>query len=821
MNKTSCWILANVLAILFVADGWGAEHFTWRKKLGGSPYSVGVNPLNPNSVYAQSGTNILVSYNRGNTWSVLGNPGVSQVRQIIVHPADTNIILCVAFTGGLRRSSDYGATWFTVLKDYGVDGESMAYDPHNPDTIFAGNFFTGEVFRSTDRGLYWSSVGFAGGTGLCALAVRPDSANILVAGTSGGTISKSTNGGATWRVVKDGGSAEIPRIVVSEANPTTLYATGYAGAAIGQGIWKSTDGGEQWFRTALHASVWAVDIDYTNPDIVYAGTFGLNNYAAVFGSTNGGASWDTLVHGFPSDGDAWCLKVHPTDPSKVWLAHAGFQVGGIWRWVGTSRFVEGVVLDGVTGDTVRNGSLSVLQTGDSVSLAASAGRFVVGFFDGDTSLNPTLRVLAYPYYVHLEQAGFIPDSGVKQNIFLQELSRGSIAGTVRDSISQQPVTARLTLTASTINGPIAIEDTTDPGGSYVFENVYVSHPPIVQYNGLTVHPAFPHALERVPPLILDTAGVVVHSIVDTADVLVTGPGSEAYTSSVFASVLDSLGLSFHYWDEPRSGLAPLTRARLVRKKTVLYSTGLLDSARTVAQLDSLNACLGSGVNLFISGRNFVERNDSTDFLLNRAHVVYAANSNVSNCRGTPNELLALIPVFSAGAAPKDSMYVISGQAHPILDYSVLSPRGTAAVRVDGDSVNGKLILLGFPFEAIITSAAIRRTILERAIGYFDGSIVVGVDEPLTLPPLEFRLEQNYPNPFNPETNIRFKVGGSGFVRLNVYDVLGREVGRLVNEKLDAGTYQRTFDGSNVAGGVYFYRLQTEGFSATRKLLLVK
>jgi len=88
-------------------------------------------------------------------------------------------------------------------------------------------------------------------------------------------------------------------------------------------------------------------------------------------------------------------------------------------------------------------------------------------------------------------------------------------------------------------------------------------------------------------------------------------------------------------------------------------------------------------------------------------------------------------------------------------------------------------------------------------------------------PEQFVLDQNYPNPFNPNTRIEFKVPRSGFVSLKVYDVLGREVVTLVNEELKPGSYERTFDGSGLANGVYFYRLRAGEFVDTKKLVLLR
>jgi hypothetical protein len=86
---------------------------------------------------------------------------------------------------------------------------------------------------------------------------------------------------------------------------------------------------------------------------------------------------------------------------------------------------------------------------------------------------------------------------------------------------------------------------------------------------------------------------------------------------------------------------------------------------------------------------------------------------------------------------------------------------------------------------------------------------------------DYMLMQNYPNPFNPSTTIRYELPRAGSVRLVVYDVMGREVEMLVNERQAAGSYEATFDGSRFASGVYFCSLKSGNFSETIKLLLIK
>ena len=86
---------------------------------------------------------------------------------------------------------------------------------------------------------------------------------------------------------------------------------------------------------------------------------------------------------------------------------------------------------------------------------------------------------------------------------------------------------------------------------------------------------------------------------------------------------------------------------------------------------------------------------------------------------------------------------------------------------------------------------------------------------------DFTLSQNYPNPFNPNTVINFTLPSSGFVKLRVFNSLGKEVETLVNENLGKGSYSVDFSASHLSGGVYFYKLETSGFSETKKMVLIK
>jgi len=101
------------------------------------------------------------------------------------------------------------------------------------------------------------------------------------------------------------------------------------------------------------------------------------------------------------------------------------------------------------------------------------------------------------------------------------------------------------------------------------------------------------------------------------------------------------------------------------------------------------------------------------------------------------------------------------------------------------------------------------------------SDIINIQQISSIIPTEFSLKQNFPNPFNPVTKINFYLPQKSFTILKIYDLSGKEITNLVNEKLDAGSYEFTFNGEKLASGVYFYRLETESYSETKLMTLIK
>lgn len=126
----------------------------------------------------------------------------------------------------------------------------------------------------------------------------------------------------------------------------------------------------------------------------------------------------------------------------------------------------------------------------------------------------------------------------------------------------------------------------------------------------------------------------------------------------------------------------------------------------------------------------------------------------------------------------------------------------------------------------VTTKPVSNNLRVAYLPYYNfGGAVTDVDENGNLLPEVFSLEQNYPNPFNPETKIVFNLPYSSNVKLKIFDVLGNEISTLVNEYKNAGTHKVDFNlnslTKNISSGVYFYRLETDSYISTKKMVYLK
>ncbi len=139
--------------------------------------------------------------------------------------------------------------------------------------------------------------------------------------------------------------------------------------------------------------------------------------------------------------------------------------------------------------------------------------------------------------------------------------------------------------------------------------------------------------------------------------------------------------------------------------------------------------------------------------------------------------------------------------------------------IDSSGTTNRLHSVSFTDANTGTAVGIRGTILRINNG---GGVVTAVKERVSKTlPTGFSLMQNYPNPFNPTTVFTYQLPTTCHVRFDVFDILGRTVATLVNEKKSAGNYSLEYNASRLTSGVYFYRIQAGAFTETKKFLLLK
>ena len=157
------------------------------------------------------------------------------------------------------------------------------------------------------------------------------------------------------------------------------------------------------------------------------------------------------------------------------------------------------------------------------------------------------------------------------------------------------------------------------------------------------------------------------------------------------------------------------------------------------------------------------------------------------------------------------------------DTTDLPGGGGSSIRDVNVDAAGNIMIVNSSFEAFrmysppdgpnsfTTTSAVK---IDVTGGVTDVEVIAGL-------PTKFALEQNYPNPFNPSTTINFAITKSEFVTLIIYNALGQEVSKVVNEFLSAGTYKINFNANKLASGMYLYKITAGKFTSTKKMLLLK
>ncbi len=730
------------------------------------------------------------------TWSNIGPspgtyPGYSNISgrttTVRYHPTNPSIIYIGAAFGGVWRSTNGGSNW-VPMSDFEVSmsSGSIAIDPTNPNIIYYGtgeatysgaSYYGRGILKSTNGGSTWTNYtsGLPSLTYCSRLVIRPGFPNQLFAAMGNGGLYKSTDAGVTWTQVVSGRCDDI----VFSPNGANAYITGS-----GTGYRISTDGGLTFnpngsvsMGTRNH-----IAICRNVPSVLYIAVYS-GSSITTWKSTNSGANFSQVAVGTNFSGSqAWYdfyMQVNPFDPNYAYVGSID-----IWRTTDGGTSFQNIT-NGYSGGYVHvdQHNMDFSPVNSDELIAVNDGGVWKSTDRGTTftNMNVTLtltqfyRIASDPSNVNHVMGG-TQDNGTQRTLGTLNWSAafGGDGGEVCfHSQNQQYIlgeTQNNGVRRSQNGGSSWSSATSGLSGSGAWVGPLISHP--------TTSGIFYTARQQVfrsdnwgaswTAISSGTSGTIREMAISRSNpsVMYATSGSQIYKSTNAGTTYTNV----------TSGLP----------------------ARTITSVyvhpDSSNVAVIS-FSGFGAGKIYKTTNGASSW--------FSISGNLPD--SPTNDVLIYYPGTSTSiyyAAMDVGVFFTNNYGSSWIELADGLPN-TVAMHLDYNQATNRLRI-----------GTHGRSVWETANP-------VGVINYNNEIPNEFSLGQNYPNPFNPVTTIKYQIIKAGMVKLLVFDILGREIKQIVKENQKAGTYTVQFDATALTSGVYFYKIQTNEFSETKKMIVVK
>ncbi len=327
--------------------------------------SILSDPMIPDFVYATIGGNLYKSISNGSTWGRMnsslmdnssGIPCISEAWSLSFHPQNDQILYAGSICGGVFKSTDAGTSWIQLNSPSYWNILSIASGP--PNTIYCGSDFG--MFKSTNNGSGWKPLA-SGSFNVRSIAVSSSNTQVVYYGNETG-LYKSNDGGETWHQVSIpviNSVSSIISLAIDPSNDMNIYA-----GSEGGGMLLSSNGGSTWKNgrgIPLTASVFTLVIDFANTDIIYAGTG-----EGLYKSKNKGNTW-TQIGGSLLGGTA-VYSIAIKDLNNTQVIYAGTENRGIYSSLNGGRSWNSMNV-GIPSST----SISSLNINGKVIYAGSLG----------------------------------------------------------------------------------------------------------------------------------------------------------------------------------------------------------------------------------------------------------------------------------------------------------------------------------------------------------------------------------------------------------------------------------------------------------------
>jgi photosystem II stability/assembly factor-like uncharacterized protein len=657
-------------------------------------------------------------------------------------------------------------------KTSGPEGGNVNCMVYTDSAIYIGCTDFGGIFKSTDDGNNWFRVGNIPPSyrDIRALILRN---NIFLAVTFNGLI-RSTDGGNSWVYL----SSSIAGYLA--------YNDHFIFGAAFSGIVRSSDNGSTW--TPINNGLLDLDVNVikTVGSNIYAGT-----YAGIFLSTDNGDNWNLISQNlsFPIIND---LIVNGD------TIYAGTSFGGM-----NLTTDNGISWSNINPNTSYTNPQIIVFENNKLYVSLYGGGIYYTTDNGGNwqTINNGLPVYPIMRTLHVNNNSLIT-GGYHYGMFRSDSSgtnwESSNSGLTATTIFAIEKCDRGIL--ATNGGSIYI--TTNGGNNWSFSNIgiYCSYITVLEkYNNIiyagtsecgvwksTDDGASWNALNFGLP---NNLGVNAITINDQYLFIATSQG-------IFYSDTNNVWLRVNTFGNTEFFAIEFLDSGLFAANDYVYRS--LDNGHTWIQTN-IGISVGSHITNFefLQNKIFASGFNGVFSSTNNGNSWSAANSglgdNFINAFIKHNNYLILSTLFTGNYYSSNT-----GQSWIHLQNGLSSPTNCM---VSADSI----IYAGTQGDAVY-----KLNFNTVNISNLSGNI-----------PEKFILSQNYPNPFNPSTNIRYEIPKSGFVKLVVFDLIGKEIETLVNEKQSPGIYEINFNASRYPSGVYFYKLTTGNYVETKKMFLIK
>ena len=653
----------------------------------------------------------------------------------------------------------------------------------------AGNVYLSNsdasFFHSSNNGESWSKTDYDHSL---IQAITIDSAGKIYAGTNGEGIYSSNDNGMNWIPVNNGlMNTNVLSLTVSESS-------GILCGTDGGGVYKLINGSSWQYLGLVNAQILSLLVKPNG--FIYAGTSGYS----VFRSTNGGTDWTMLYAGI---GDERFINALTIDSSGNIYAGTDLGVykstndGDMW-FQSSSGLMDTVVYE--------------LTVSPSQLILASAGKLLYVSSDGGANWMPKDLIGAEPECFTVSENGYV----FAGNVLGMYRSEGDITNWTRlndgltngEAIQSICFSSNGNLFTGLSTGAYSSDDNgiTWRRTGLGYENVIALHSD--RPNGLLfagTEYGITRSTDNGETWSDKTGYWYAHTVSFGQDVFGNIYAGYAEQNWMWNSGAVLISTNFgEIWDTTALAGPPINAINVNPSGVVIVAradSGIYVSADQGATWEA------KGLNI-PNINSVLYSNGGCMFAGTEDGILYRSCDNGVNWEdiSIPDFIATSCMIFNSSGhiflSDSNGVFhsIDNGDNWTTLNTG-LTETNIHTLRIDND---------GYLFAG-------------SASGYIfkSNQIISGFSESTTELPQSFYLYQNYPNPFNPSTSIRFSVSKRTLVQLKVFDIIGCEITTLVNEELEAGNYDITFNAGDISTGVYIYQLKAGTYMESKKMLLVR